>query len=266
MRKRKQEKSGIYKIINILNGRIYIGSTVNLKTRKATHFSLLKNGKHQNQFLQNDFNKCGNKAFVFEVITFVNKEELLIVEQQYIDQYFDNQTMCYNINKKAESRIGTKCSEKTKNILSKMFLNKSWVQLYGNNKAAKMKKALSHAMKGKPSKRLFGSENAFYGKRHTEKTKKKISKANKGRLVGKKNPMFGRCGKKHPFYGKTGSKHHASKKVIQYNPETGQQIKVFNSLCEAERHTQISNTTISRCCHGKQKTSGGWGWKFANKE
>lgn len=37
-----------------------------------------------------------------------------------------------------------------------------------------------------------GEANAFYGKKHTNETKKKISKQNKGKLVKDKNPMFGK--------------------------------------------------------------------------
>ena len=37
---------GIYEIINILNNKIYIGSSNNLKRRESQHFSNLKLNKH----------------------------------------------------------------------------------------------------------------------------------------------------------------------------------------------------------------------------
>ena len=61
-------KSGIYKIINKFNGRIYIGSAKRFIERWKSHTSSLRTQKHSNKFLQADFNKCGEDAFVFEVV------------------------------------------------------------------------------------------------------------------------------------------------------------------------------------------------------
>lgn len=56
-----------------------------------------------------------------------------------------------------------------------------------------------------------GKDNPFYGKKHTEETKKKISESRKGKggQTGKLNPMYGtdRSGKNNPMYGKKGLKH-----------------------------------------------------------
>lgn len=228
-----KKKPGIYKIRNTTNNRVYVGSTAYLGHRKSSHWHYLRKNKHENAFLQNDWNKCGEEAFVYEIVLECDAEALLEEEQKWLDLLFDNQNQCYNIAPNAESCLGV-------------------------THTAERNHKLSVAMTGK--------KNPFYGKRHTKKAKQKISKANKGRLVGEKNPMYGRCGAKHPFWGKRGNKHHLSKRVVQFDPETGKKIKEFASLREAERCTKISNTTISRCCRGKQKTSGGWGWKFLNEE
>ena len=42
------KKSGIYQIRNLVNGKIYVGSAVNLRARMQSHFGELKNNKHNN--------------------------------------------------------------------------------------------------------------------------------------------------------------------------------------------------------------------------
>jgi group I intron endonuclease len=104
-------KSGIYRIINKLNGRIYIGSSKEFKRRWKQHTYSLRSQKHQNKFLQADFNKCGEEAFVFEVVETTDgktKEERLMTEGGYIKQYYDKGVKCYNLCDRAISRESTK--------------------------------------------------------------------------------------------------------------------------------------------------------------
>lgn len=106
--KGNSRKSGIYKIINIQNGRIYIGSAKEFKSRARQHFSSLRNNKHQNKFLQNDFNKCEEEAFEFHVILITegNTEERRKVEQDCISEQLDNWENCYNFKKKTAKKDG----------------------------------------------------------------------------------------------------------------------------------------------------------------
>jgi len=59
-----KNKSGIYKIINIINNRLYIGSSVNIRRRWLEHKRLLSKGKHENNLLQNSWDKHGENCFV----------------------------------------------------------------------------------------------------------------------------------------------------------------------------------------------------------
>lgn len=102
-------KSGIYKITNTHTGRVYIGQAKEFKNRWKGHASSLRAGKHQNKFLQNDFNKCkeelGNDDFlvfdVLEVMEGSTKKERSDREELEIAKYFDKCKTCYNIKEKA---------------------------------------------------------------------------------------------------------------------------------------------------------------------
>jgi group I intron endonuclease len=91
--------SGIYKIENLLNGHIYIGSAFNFYNRYRTHKSMLNNNKHDNKHLQRAYSKYGGNNFIFEVVECVNDLELLYeIEERYINKHFDNGVNCYNMN------------------------------------------------------------------------------------------------------------------------------------------------------------------------
>jgi predicted GIY-YIG superfamily endonuclease len=109
-------KNVIYKITNIANNKIYIGSASYYDKRMWNHITKLRDQTHHNKHLQNAWNKYGELNFRFEIIEQVDcKENLIKREQYYIDLY---KPFCieigYNINKKAESRLGGKMPESAK--------------------------------------------------------------------------------------------------------------------------------------------------------
>lgn len=91
---------GIYRLVNIINGKIYIGSSKKLDNRKYSHFQELRIGKHGNKKLQHAYNKYGESAFKFFVVELCNLEDLIEREQFWID-YLDVTKKGYNICAKA---------------------------------------------------------------------------------------------------------------------------------------------------------------------
>lgn len=97
----------VYKIENKLNGRCYVGSTVNFTQRKWRHFYDMKKGRHISRFMQRDFNKCGAGAFTIEIIECVAVEVDLLTREQH---WLDLVRPAYNSAKIAGSSIGIKHS------------------------------------------------------------------------------------------------------------------------------------------------------------
>lgn len=79
--------SSIYGIFCKQNGRVYIGSSVNIKNRFITHKSLLKSEKHHCQPLQDDWNQYGEEGFTFQIIEQVPSEQSQEAEKQWSLHY-----------------------------------------------------------------------------------------------------------------------------------------------------------------------------------
>lgn len=99
--------SGVYKIVNAVNGRLYIGSAVHLANRWTTHRRGLRNGTHRNCYLQRAWNKYGEAAFSFVILEEVPVDKLIEREQVQIDSHKANGKL-YNLSPTAGSVLGTK--------------------------------------------------------------------------------------------------------------------------------------------------------------
>jgi hypothetical protein len=72
-------KAGVYQIKNIINQKVLIASTVNLKTMNGKRM-MLDGGGHKNKKLQEEWKKFGGEAFILEVLEVLKEKE---------DVYFD---------------------------------------------------------------------------------------------------------------------------------------------------------------------------------
>lgn len=127
----------------------------------------------------------------------------------------------------------------------------------GTRQSDETKKRRSVALKGHPvstrtrqkiAASKMGSNNPMYGKKQSEETmKKRIAK------------MMG-----HVVSDETKSKIALAngKKVVQMDACTGEILKIYNSASEAARLNNMRNESISKCCRGERKSSGGFRWKY----
>lgn len=108
----KNGRPCIYKIQNIINNKIYIGSAIGHYARKGQHFYLLRNNKHFNKHLQSSWNQYGEENFIFEVLEFIeNLETLKDREEFYIKKYTSNNPeIGFNYRLYCETNLGIKRS------------------------------------------------------------------------------------------------------------------------------------------------------------
>lgn len=127
----------IYEIRNNVNNKRYIGSTIGIKWRKSTHFSLLKRGKHHSLALQRAYNKYGEDAFFFAIIEDGISQDYLIEREQY---WLDKLKPEYNVLKMAGSNKGWHHSDKTKAGMS--------AKRKGRSPSSEWRQKISDARKG----------------------------------------------------------------------------------------------------------------------
>lgn len=231
---------GIYRIINIVNGKFYLGSSNDLRKRKREHIWALRKGAHINDYLQKAFNKYGEKNFIFEVLEYVNNEsDLRKIEQYYLDLLKPcDCSIGYNLCE--DSRGGGLSGENNPNYQKPM--------------SNEQKLAISKTLKG----HLVSDE-----------TRKKISKARKGKYAGEKHPMYGKPVPEERrklqsilMKGKFAGKNNPSAKAVVQLSLNDEFIKRYDTMEEACKNVKIHKSNLCKCCKGKYNTTGGYKWMY----
>ena len=93
--KETPRQAGIFQVRNLKNGKVLLGSSTNLHGPLNKHRFMLSIGRHDNQALQDDWNRFGRDAFVFETLevvkpsddpTFSVEDELTLLEQIWLEK------------------------------------------------------------------------------------------------------------------------------------------------------------------------------------
>ncbi len=93
--KERKKPAGVFQVKNTRNGKVLLGSSLNLEGPLNSHKFMLTIGKHRNEALQKDWNTYGPEAFVFEVLEVVKvkddpnfnlDDELTLLEQIWLEK------------------------------------------------------------------------------------------------------------------------------------------------------------------------------------
>lgn len=158
--KDQKDKIGVYCLVNLINGNIYIGSSINLSVRMRNYLNttFLKNRKKSNMPIIKSLLTYGYDNFAVLIVEFVDVEYLTSRETYYITHLLPH----YNILKQGYSSLGYKHTEDTKQMLSELAKNRIH----------------SDETKALISKALIGENNPFYNKKHSVESKLRMIEAN----------------------------------------------------------------------------------------
>jgi group I intron endonuclease len=231
---------GIYKIINVVNNKFYVGSSVDLKRRKAKHFSELRHNKHNNRHLQAAWLKYGEQAFVFVVVEEVADDVDLLAAENIWLQAHVGKDYCYNLGVNAVAPMLGFSGEKS--------------PTWGRKRTSEELSAQSWA-----------------GRKHKEEAKQKIRE----RLIGKPRDAAVRAkisaaltGEGNYWYGKARPEHGAKVSKPVEATDTAGTVTVYTSISVLRAALGLKPSTVNRALKsGKPLTKGklqGWSFKYVD--
>jgi group I intron endonuclease len=230
----KKHMIGIYKITSP-TGKIYIGQSVNFESRKYQYKSSWKNKsqKHLGPKLYNSLQKHGYENHTFEMIEECLVEQLNEKETHW-KQYYLNLIGWKNV------------------LFCELFDNG------GGPKSEDTKQKISISNKGKitSDETKIRMSITHKGRIRSQETKDKISKSNKGKKKSKIHIENMLKNRDNLIKGVILAN---SKPILQYDLE-GNFIKEWDSITNAKKH--LGKGDIMGCLLNKQKTAGGFIWKY----
>lgn len=179
----------IYKIVNTVNGKFYVGSTTNTRERFRTHRNRLRGNRHHCGHLQAAWNKYGENSFIFHVVeTIPDGQSLQDAEDVWLQEHVGKEH-CYNhglrsgapwrgVKKEDHPNFGRPVSEEHRQAISsglKEFYAKDITNhpRFGKKHSEETKERIR-------AKKLAEPARYWQGKERDEETRKKIGDTQRG--------------------------------------------------------------------------------------
>lgn len=230
----KDTMIGIYKITNLINGKIYIGQSIDIERRFWDHRCI---SHESNRHLKHALQKYGKENFKYEVLEECQESELDVRERYYIETLKPE----YNVTnggqdslRRYPEEVREKISEKSK-------------EQWNNMTDEERQRRISHNLTGHRR-----------GYTMSEETKAKIRDKNLGKkqsletIEKRKQTMLK---KKQNGYRQTNSSHMKKVKCIETD-------EVFKSVKDAAESIGANPSSVSSMLKGRQKTVRGFHFEY----
>jgi len=170
--------AGIYCILNIVSGKVYIGSASSLKARLCCHRSMLRRGRHDNGHLQRAWSLHGEQNFQFFLVQACAVSDLTRFEARWMQM---TAACCpdygYNLDRVATH---TMHAEETKQKIAS--------SLRGQRRSVEQRRNIAKGMTGvkhapRTAEQRLRYSRALMGHAVSEATRKKMSAVHKGKVI-----------------------------------------------------------------------------------
>ena len=93
--KERRKPAGVFQVKNTANGKVLLGSSLNLEGPLNSHKFMLTIGRHRNEALQKDWNTYGPDKFTFDILEVVKvkddpnfdiDQELTLLEEIWLEK------------------------------------------------------------------------------------------------------------------------------------------------------------------------------------
>jgi len=112
-----KNKSGIYCIINTINGKTYVGKSIDIYVRIRSHINMCeRKDKDENRHLINAYHLYSKEAFEYIVLEYTDK---LKERELYWIEKTNNCDSHRGYNMRLDTRGGMKVSQQTRELMSK---------------------------------------------------------------------------------------------------------------------------------------------------
>jgi len=208
----------IYKITNIINGKIYIG--------KHSCIDIDDTYMGSGKYIKNAIRKYGIENFKKEILFVLEtEEEAYKIESEIVNEDFLKRNDVYNIIKGGDSfeSINSNIELRTeKNRRAAISMNK----IIWNDKEfiSRNKERMIKQNKELHSNGILKAPD-WTGKKHKDETKKKIGEKNSECQRGEKNSQYGTCWIYHNEYGNKKIKKEELDEYLKYDWIKGRKIK-----------------------------------------
>ena len=236
--------SGIYKITNNKNNKVYIGLSKNIRKRLIAHISQLRLGKHYNNHLLGAY-KIDSEYFSYDILEVCDHSQLCSREVYWISFYDSmNDRLGYNLTSGGEESFLV--SEHTRIKISKSKVGK-----------------------------YCGENNVMYGKTHTADARMKIGRASSNRdpivyekmsksLTGRAMSLEQKENIRNGLLLKSGGAKKTKIQKEQHNiPVYCFELdEIFRSASDAEKKLNINHSRIAHCCKNTDRMAQGTHWRY----
>ena len=244
----------VYMHKNKINGKFYIGQTSQSPQKRWDNGK----GYETSSKFYNSILKYGWDNFEHIIVSTNLSQEKANELEELLIKLYRTQEDDFGYNIKAGGNNNNH-SEETKRKIGEA--NK--IALKGSHWSEEHRKLISE--------KFSGEGNPFYGKKHTEESKQKISENRKGKCAGENHPMYGKKHTEEELEKMSQNRRgKGGKKIICIN--TGE---IFDCMMDAARWCGLkTSASIGQACNqtGKQKTAGKHPktgeklyWKYCNE-